>query len=259
VSELAVATITDHFLAAASRAAARVAEAIAGRADAAPVGIGADGAPTEDADDAAERAALVELLPLGMPIVSEEAGLVGAERVDPAEPWISLDPLDGSRNFVAGYPAYAVSIGLVQHGRALAGVIVDLAVGTRWVGVAGGGATRDGILIRTRRGALGAVPSPLAGATAIPVLKGVSRVRISGSTASDLARVGDGSLSVFYGLDRPVVHVHDLAAAIVIVEEAGGCVVDRTGGRPVLVPDPAVTLDVVAACDRDFALALLRR
>jgi fructose-1,6-bisphosphatase/inositol monophosphatase family enzyme/N-acetylglutamate synthase-like GNAT family acetyltransferase len=249
-------TLAERFLAAAARAAARVAFAVAGRADASAVGIGADGAATEDADEAAEQAALAELLPLGLPIVSEEAGLVGASRVDPDAPWISLDPLDGSRNFVAGFPMYATSIGLVQSGRALAGFVADLAGGRRWAARAGCGATLDGRPIRTRRSVLGAIPSPLPGTTTLRALPGITRVRISGSTASDLARVADGTFAAFFALDRPVVHVHDLAAAMIVLEEAGGCVIDRAGERPVLVPDPAVCLDVVAACDRAFALQL---
>jgi len=249
--------LTTRFLAAAARAATRVAQAVAGRGCKAAVGMGADGAPTEDADDAAERAALAELLPLGLPIVSEEAGLIGATAIDPAQFWISLDPLDGSRNFVNDYPAYATSIGLVQGGKPVAGLVADLARGTRWEARADGGATRDGRPIATRRGPLAAMPSPLPGATPLRTLPDFARVRISGSTASDLCHVGDGSIGAFFALDRPVVHVHDLAAAMCIIEEAGGCVADRSGSSPELVPDAALYLDVVAACDRETALALV--
>jgi fructose-1,6-bisphosphatase/inositol monophosphatase family enzyme/GNAT superfamily N-acetyltransferase len=249
-------TLAERFLAAAARAASGVANAIAGRAAASSVGMGADGAPTEDADEAAERAALLELLPLGIPIVSEEAGLVGASHVDPDEPWISLDPLDGSRNFVAGFPMYATSIGLVQGGRPVAGLVADLATGRRWSARAGAGATLDGRPIRARRGPLGAIPSPVPGRATLRELPGIARLRISGSTASDLVRVADGTFAVFSALDRPVGHVHDLAAAMIILEEAGGSVIDRTGERPVLVPDPALCIDIVAACDRTFALEL---
>lgn len=250
------ADLPDRFLAAAARAASRVAEAVAGRGGSPAVGMGADGAPTEAADDAAERAAIAELWPLGLPIVSEEAGLVGAASVDPAQPWISLDPLDGSRNFLNGYPAYATSIGLVQGGKPLAGLVADLAGGSRWEARAGAGALRDGRTIRTRRSPLAAQPSPLPGQKPLRDLPGFARVRISGSTATDVCRVGDGSVAAFFALDRPVVHVHDLAAAMVIVQEAGGCVVDRAGRTPVLVPDAAVYLDIVAACDRETALRL---
>lgn len=248
--------LPERFLAAAARAASRVARAVAGRGRFAAVGIGADGWPTEAADAAAERAALEVLLPLGLPIVSEEAGVVGADSVDPALPWISLDPLDGSRNFVNGYGAYATSIGLVQNGKPLAGLVADLVSGGRWEAWAGHGATRDGRTIQTRRSPLVAQPSPLEGRS-LRALPTFERVRISGSTASDVCRVADGSIAAFFALDRPVVHVHDLAASMAIVEAAGGCVVDRGGAVPLLVPDPALTLDVVAACDRATALALV--
>lgn len=246
----------DRFLDAASRAASAIAVAIAGRGAQTSVGIGADDAPTEDADDAAERAAFAELLPLGHPIVSEEAGLVGADAVDPAQPWISLDPLDGSRNFVAAYPAYATSLALVQAGRPLAALVVDLAGNHRWEARANGGATLDGRPIRTRRGPLAAIPSPLPGTTRLRSLPGIERLRIGGSTASDLCRVGDGSLAAFYALDRAVVHVHDLAAAMLVIEEAGGAVVDGAGARPTLVPDARIVLDVVAAADAAYAREL---
>ncbi len=251
-------TLPERFLAAAARAATRVAEAVAGRGQADPIGVGADGAPTEAADAAAEGAAVAELLALGIPIVSEEAGLVGAAALDPAQPWISLDPLDGSRNFVNGYPCYAMSAGLVQAGKALAGLVADLAGGRRWEARNGAGAQRDGRPIRTRRGPLAALPSPLAGQP-LRGLADFTRIRISGSTASDLCRVADGAFAAFFALDRPVVHVHDLAAAMCIIEEAGGTVVARDGTTPLLVPDAAMHLDIVAACDRETALRLLDR
>ncbi|HYZ15934.1 MAG TPA: inositol monophosphatase family protein, partial [Candidatus Acidoferrum sp.] len=204
---------------------------------------------------AAERAALSELLPLGIPVVSEESGLVGAATIDPDQPWISLDPLDGSRNFVAGYPLYATSIGLVHHGQPIAGLVADLAGGHRWSAHLGGGAICDGRPIRTRRSPLGALPSPVPGGAGVRELPNITRVRISGSTTSDLCRVADGSLAVFFALDRPVVHVHDLAAAMIIIEEAGGTVIDRAGVRPVLTPDPACCLEIVAAYERSAARA----
>jgi fructose-1,6-bisphosphatase/inositol monophosphatase family enzyme/GNAT superfamily N-acetyltransferase len=258
VVAIADAELPERFLAAAARAAARIAEAVAGRGRAAAVGIGADGAPIEAADAAAERAAFAELLPLGLPIVSEEAGLVGADSIDPAQPWISLDPLDGSRNFVNGYSPYATSIGLVQNGKPIAGLVADLAGGSRWQARAGAGASRDGRTIQTRRGPLAALPSPLPGEKPLRGLPGFMRIRVSGSTAGDLCRVGDGAIAAFFALDRPVVHVHDLAAAMLVVQEAGGCVLDRAGQTPILVPDAALFLDVVAACDRETALRLVQ-
>jgi fructose-1,6-bisphosphatase/inositol monophosphatase family enzyme len=249
-------TLAEKFLAVAARAVTSVAHAIAGLADASSIGTGADGAPTEAADDAAEQAAVAELLTLGLPIVSEEKGLIGVLSLDPQQPWISLDPLDGSRNFVAGYPVFALSVGLVRDGEPIAGLVADLACGHRWAASTGKGATLNGKPIRTRRGPLGAILSPASGAMQLGDLAGLTRLRISGSTASDLAHVADGSLAAFVALERRVVHVHDLAAAMIVIEEAGGCVIDRNGARPILVPDPAACIEVVGACDRDLARAL---
>lgn len=95
-------TLEGRFVALAARAATAVEAAVAGLADAPPVGPGADGAPTEGADRAAEEAAAGILSQLGVPLVSEEAGLLGPRQVKGGEPWICIDPLDGSRNFRAG-------------------------------------------------------------------------------------------------------------------------------------------------------------
>jgi 3'(2'), 5'-bisphosphate nucleotidase len=250
-------TLEERFLAAAAEAASAVKAAIVELGRRAPVGIGADGAQTEAADRAAETAALGVLLPLGLPVVSEEAGLVGADSIDPSTPWISLDPLDGSRNFVAGYPYYAISMGLVVDGRPRAGMVVDLDGGHRWWALAGAGAWRDGRPIRARASALIGVPSPPAGAGAFARFDGYARIRISGSSALDLCCVADGSLGAFVSLERPVVHVHDLAGALPVILEAGGAVLDRDGELPELAPDPAACRYFAAAADRASAEALL--
>jgi 3'(2'), 5'-bisphosphate nucleotidase len=252
------ASLERRFLDAAALAASAVAAAIEDFECAGAVGLGADGMPTEAADAAAERAAVAVLGTLGIPVVSEESGLIGMQpRGD--EPWIALDPLDGSRNFRAGHPPYAIAIGLVRGGNALAGFVCDLASGRRWSAIAGLGARADGRRIRVSRTTLVGLPSPDRGARiALPLAHGeFERIRISGSTATDLCRVADGSLSAFVALDRPVVRVHDLAGALAIVQESGGEVLDRSRTTPPLVPDPRLTYDVVAAADGTLARELL--
>lgn len=251
-------SLETRFLAAAGQAASAVRAAIHGLGHVEAVGFGADGAPTEAADRAAEEAALAELLPLGLPIVSEEAGLVGAERVDPDGLWISLDPLDGSRNFVAGYPPYAVAIGLIEGGRARAGFVCDLDGGHRWWAIANQGAWRNGHHLRHRTASrLVGVPSPFAREPDLPRFENYARLRISGSSTVDLCRVAEGSLAGFVTLGRPVIHVHDLAAPLVIILESTATVLDKTTGEiPVLVPDPKPTYEIVAAANPEAARAL---
>lgn len=249
------AALLQRFLDAAARAANAVAAAIAGLRDEASVGQGADGAPTEAADAAAEDAALRAFAALPCAIVSEERGLIGAPP-GPGDCWIALDPLDGSRNYRAGYPPYAMAAGLVRDGVAIAGYVADLTSGRRWW-AAGGAAYVDGRPAHTRRSPIAVVPSPSSGAPPARIaIPGVTRIRASGSTAIDLCRVADGSAAAFVALDRAVAHAHDLAGAMAVIVAAGGCVLEDGGRVPVLAPDAAALHRIVAAADRELAEAL---
>lgn len=89
-----------------------------------------DGTPVCAADhaaDAAAKRALSELLP-GIPVISEETvdGLV------PGPEFILLDPLDGTREFLAGGDSYCVAIALVREGRPVAGAIAAPQLGRLW-------------------------------------------------------------------------------------------------------------------------------
>ena len=64
--------------------------------------------------------------------------------------WI-IDPLDGTTNFLHGYPMYAVSIAVVRDGRLHAGIVHGTATGEWWYATAGGGAFHDGRPIRVSR------------------------------------------------------------------------------------------------------------
>jgi 3'(2'), 5'-bisphosphate nucleotidase len=240
--------LEEQFLKLAARAVDAVSSAIVGLRDAQPVGIGADGAPTEAADHAAEHAAIAILRALSIPIVSEESGLIGADAVREDAPWIALDPLDGSRNYCAGYPPYATAIGLVRDGIPLAGFVGEHSTGRRWFARRKGGAFADGQRITARRGPLVAVPSPCA-QSVVHMPPGTHRVRISGSTATDLVRVAEGSLAFFNGFERAVVHVHDLAGPLAILDEAGASTSDTDGRRPKLIPDVRAVYRIAAAAD----------
>jgi 3'(2'), 5'-bisphosphate nucleotidase len=249
--------LEERFLALAAAAVDAVGIAIVGLRDALPVGIGADGAPTEAADRAAERAAIAILRALSVPIVSEESGLIGADTLREDAAWIVLDPLDGSRNYCAGYPPYATAIGLVRDGRPLAGFVGEHSTGRRWWARRGGGAFADGHPIAPRRSPLVAVPSPHA-RSAVHVPLGAHRVRISGSTTVDLVRVAERSLAFFSGFERAVVHVHDLAGPLAILDEAGACTGDAEGDRPTLIPDVRAVYRVAAAADAQLLADLVQ-
>ncbi|WP_293806167.1 inositol monophosphatase family protein [uncultured Bosea sp.] len=89
-----------------------------------------DGSPVCSADlaaDHAAKAALARLLP-GFPIVSEET----AQNAAPGAIFILLDPLDGTREFLAGGDSYCVAIAVVRDGRPIAGAIAAPALGRLW-------------------------------------------------------------------------------------------------------------------------------
>ncbi len=106
----------------------------------------ADGTEVPAADREVERAlrAAIRARFPGHAVLGEEDGLEGPE---PAPRWI-LDPIDGTRNFVAGNPVFATLVALQVDAREVVGVVSAPALGTRWDGVAGGPARQDGTEVR---------------------------------------------------------------------------------------------------------------
>jgi 3'(2'), 5'-bisphosphate nucleotidase len=104
--------------------------------------IKADGSPVTHADEAAETVicdGLSRLLP-ALPIVSEEQA--EHERPAAAGNYFLVDPLDGTREFIAGRDEYTVNIGLISDGVPLLGIVVAPALGLIWRGIVGRGAER---------------------------------------------------------------------------------------------------------------------
>ncbi len=108
---------------------------------AAPTRTKADKSPVTDADEAAQAVimeGLERLLP-GVPVVSEEAdkpSLAGATT------FLLVDPLDGTRDFLAGRTEYTVNIALIEDGTPVLGCIAAPALSEVWSGIVGAGAER---------------------------------------------------------------------------------------------------------------------
>jgi len=103
----------------------------------------ADESPVTAADEASE-AVIVEgvsrLLP-GVPIVAEESvARLTATSLEPS--FISVDPLDGTKEFLAGRDEYTVNVAIVTHGTPIAGLIAAPKQGLLWRGIVGGTADR---------------------------------------------------------------------------------------------------------------------
>lgn len=99
----------------------------------------ADASPVTDADEAAE--AIIEhhlevLLP-GVPMIGEEA-VAGGSKTKPGTTFFLVDPIDGTRDFIAKREGYTVNIALIHEGTPILGVIYAPAIGELYAGGADG-------------------------------------------------------------------------------------------------------------------------
>ncbi len=152
-----------------------------------------------------------------------------------------VDPLDGTTNYLHGFPAYAVSIAAAIDGELVAAVVLDVPRNECFTAVRGGGAFRDGQPMRVSgisdpSRALIATGVPFRKPDAIArylsqlpkVLATTSGIRRAGSAAIDLAHVACGRVDAFWELRLAP---WDVAAGLLLVREAGGVVTDF-GGAP---------------------------
>lgn len=103
-----------------------------------------DLSPVTEADERAElliTATLSEVDP-GTPIVGEEAHAAGHRPFPAARFWL-IDPLDGTRDFIAGRAAYSVNIALIENDAPVLGLVLSPRDGVLWAGAAGHGAFRQ--------------------------------------------------------------------------------------------------------------------
>ena len=164
-------------------------------------------------------------------------GFIGEEGVqDSANSslrWM-VDPLDGTSNYVHGFPAYCVSVALAYHDEILAGAIYDPVADECFTAIRGGGARLENTVLRTTdppqlSDALVAVSFPphvdcesLAVADFLSIVPHVHSVRRTGSTAINLAYLAAGRLDGFW-VRR--IACWDVAAGLLIAAEAGAVVV----------------------------------
>jgi myo-inositol-1(or 4)-monophosphatase len=198
-----------------------------------------------DADREAEQA-IVAILRAERP----DDGLLGEEGTDEqatgGRRWV-IDPLDGTTNYLYGYPAWAVSVALEDADGGLAGVVFDPARGELFAAERGGGAVLNGEPIRVREGA-SLERSLIATGFAYDadrrarqaevlrtVLPAVRDVRRAGAAAIDLAWVACGRIDGYW--ERGL-HPWDWAAGRLLVTEAGGEVRDLAGDPHGLVAAP---------------------
>ncbi len=147
--------------------------------------------------------------------------------------WI-VDPIDGTRAFMNGHRDWSVAIGLFAEHRVIAGVVHAPALGVTYSAVLGHGARRNGEVIRVSArdglsGARTAGPPTLLNRLA-GIEPGIQPMPKIPSLALRLARVAEGSIEA--GLVSRDARDWDLAAADLILTEAGGTVTNLAGEAP---------------------------
>lgn len=195
--------------------------------------------------DLASEARILELLgPSGLPVLAEEGGGASTAR----DRWI-VDPLDGTTNYVHGFPFYCVSIALELDGALALGVVYDPVRDLLYEAQAGQGAW------------VGDQPLRVSGVSALDhalvasgfaydrrtraddylrfirvFLERAQGFRRAGAAALDLCMVASGVLDGFWEFN---LSPWDVAAGALIVQEAGGRVTDMDGG-PLTLDAPRV-------------------
>ncbi|MBI1205602.1 MAG: 3'(2'),5'-bisphosphate nucleotidase CysQ, partial [Rhodopseudomonas sp.] len=196
---------------------------------------GHDHSPVSDGDIAVNN-----FLRARLPTLAPAAGWLSEETEDDAAArdsrmgheavWI-VDPIDGTRAYIAGFPDWTISVALVENGRPSLAALFAPVTDEMFIAAAGAGATLNGQPMTADRGT------------------GLSGVKIAGpkryldrmaglvtdsqplpkihSLALRLTRVAHGALDLAFA--TPGSHDWDLAAADLLVHEAGGAMTDLSG------------------------------
>ncbi len=170
--------------------------------------------------------------------------------------WV-VDPIDGTRAFMAGHADWCVCVALLQDNEPILGVVHAPALGVTYLATAGGGAFRNGVRLDLAGGLTAGLPR-IAGPK--PMLDAVMRhLAIDPqpkvpSLALRLARVADGAIDG--GLVSPDSRDWDLAAADLVLREAGG-LVSGLDGAPLIYNRARPVHATLVAAPRAFHARLL--
>jgi 3'(2'), 5'-bisphosphate nucleotidase len=229
----------------------RAALAIRNEAGKGGVQLKPDGSPVTAADLAAEaaiREGLARVAP-ALPVVSEEQA-APEQPLPPGADYFLVDPLDGTREYIAGHNEYAVNIALMAGGAPILGIIAAPALGVVWRGIVGRGAERiafaaDGTCARPER--VHGRPRPRDELSVLvsrshldprtkAYLETLPKARTVGcGSAVKFCRIADGSADLYPRL-APT-RDWDVAAGHALIEAAGGRV-RAPDGKPLVYGTP---------------------
>jgi fructose-1,6-bisphosphatase/inositol monophosphatase family enzyme len=203
-------------------------------------------------DLAADGAALPILHGAGLAVLSEESGMTGG----PTSRFLAvIDPVDGSTNAHRKIPFYATSICVLDAEGPLVGLVVNLATGTRYAAVRGGGADRDGAALKPS--GCQELSSAIVGISGFPGhYPGWAQFRTLGAASLEFCAVAEGVLDAYMLVGRSTLYGWDYLAGLLICHEAGAVMVERDGAE-LVVRDDAPRRPIVAATSQ-LAAQLLK-
>ncbi len=234
------------------------------------LGTGAGGDPIKQVDLAAEKA-IVETLEergISFTLISEESGVKEFGET-PNECYVTADPIDGTTNLIRRVPFYATSIAVSKKpvlSNVCAALVTDLFHGTTYTAQKSKGAFRDGEKIAPSKNALledavigldlNAYKVEKIAPLLTDLIKRTKHIRHFGANALELCYVADGTTDAFIDI-RGKLRTTDVAAAWLIVQEAGGRITVPEGEPLEALLDPKQTVEFIAA-NREIHPTILR-
>src|SRR5216683_3323213 len=176
-------------------------------------------------------------------------------RLEKKRVWV-VDPLDGTREFVAGIPEWSISVAMIENGQATAGGVCNPATGEIFLGALGLGVTRNGQPVRASS------CKSLSGAVVLASRSETARgewdcfrqspfaIRPMGSVAYKLALVAAGAADATWTLVAK--NEWDIAAGVALVVAAGGCV-RRLEDEPLVFNRRSTLVRGLVACGRSLS------
>jgi fructose-1,6-bisphosphatase/inositol monophosphatase family enzyme len=224
------------------------------------IGIGADGSPTSYIDQVAEDVALamLEKSSVKANLLSEEKGFVdfGGTSV------FVLDPVDGTRNAYRGIPFYSVSlaIGTSKISDIEYGIVKNIPTGDVFTAEKHQGAFLNNTRIRACEVPSAEMLSSISlgknYTSRAGLLSKKGNIRSFGSASLEMCMVALSALD-FYFVGRDILRVVDIAAATLIVREAGGVVKTITGENLDMEFDLVGRTSMIAGCSENLISDLL--
>lgn len=227
------------------------------------LGVGAGGDPVKKIDIAAENAIVNTLKRnrITFTLISEESGIVEYGK-NPGQCYVTVDPIDGTTNLVRGVPFYATSIAISSEPalkRVHSALVTDLFHGTTYTAQKGRGAYRNGHRIvssqssSVEEGVIGIDLNSYRIQTLVPRLTAlmaeVKHLRHFGANALELCYVADGTIDAFIDI-RGKLRTTDVAAAWLIIKEAGGIITTPEGKPLDATLDPKQKVEFIAAANK---------